>query len=73
MMMLKCSINKRIIGGASYPIALGVGGVGRNIYQHTIAEGQRLVLQIRKLVKHLARVQRVKLLKQKPISGSSVN
>ena len=62
-----------IIGGASYPVALGIGGVGRNIYQRTpLGRGSASSFADQKVAEALARSAEGKTFKASPEAAQAL-
>lgn len=62
-----------IISGASYPVALGIGGVGRNIYQRTpFGRGSASSFADQKVAEALARSAKGKTFKASPEAAQAL-
>ena len=67
------ALTSGIISGASYPIALGVGGVGRNIYQRTpLGRGSASSFADQKVAEALARSAEGKTFKASPEAAQAL-
>lgn len=67
------ALTSAIIGGASYPVALGIGGVGRNIYQRTpLGRGSASSFADQKVAEALARSAEGKTFKASPEAAQAL-
>lgn len=67
------ALTSGIISGASYPIALGIGGVGRNIYQRTpLGRGSASSFADQKVAEALARSAEGKTFKASPEAAQAL-
>lgn len=67
------ALTSGIISGASYPVALGVGGVGRNIYQRTaLGRGSASSFADQKVAEALARSAEGKTFNAKPKAAQAL-
>ena len=67
------ALTSGIISGASYPVALGIGGVGRNIYQRTpLGRGSASSFADQKVAEALARSAEGKTFKAKPEAAQAL-
>ena len=67
------ALTSGIISGASYPVALGIGGVGRNIYQRTpLGRGSASSFADQKVAEALARSAEGKTFNAKPEAAQAL-
>ena len=67
------ALTSGIISGASYPVALGIGGVGRNIYQRTaLGRGSASSFADQKVAEALARSAEGKTFNAKPKAAQAL-
>lgn len=67
------ALTSGIISGASYPVALGIGGVGRNIYQRTpLGRGSASSFSDQKVAEALARSAEGKTFKASPEAAQAL-
>jgi len=67
------ALTSGIISGASYPVALGIGGVGRNIYQRTpLGRGSASSFADQKVAEALARSAEGKTFKASPEAAQAL-
>ena len=67
------ALTSGIISGASYPVALGIGGVGRNIYQRTpLGRGSASSFADQKVAEALARSAEGKTFKASPEAAQTL-